>query len=43
MTTLTSPNGKDSIDAPVDQVEYLISKGWSEKTVNKKNNKSEEK
>ena len=36
MTTLTSPNGKDSIDAPVDQVEYLISKGWSEKTVNKK-------
>ena len=43
MTTLISPNGKDSIDAPVDQVEYLKTKGWTEKSVNKKAKKSEEK
>ena len=43
MTTLTSPNGQDSIDAHVDQVEYLKTKGWTEKSVNKKNKKSEEK
>jgi|TARA_R110000764_G_scaffold10349_3_gene31760 hypothetical protein len=43
MNTLYSPNGQDSIDANVDQVEYLKSKGWTEKSVNKKTKKSEEK
>ena len=43
MTTLYSPNGQDSIEAQVDQVGYLKSKGWTEKSVNKKAKKSEEK
>ena len=42
MTTLYSPNGQDSIDANVDQVEYLKSKGWTEKSVNKKKKNNEE-
>ena len=31
MAILYSPDGKDSIDAHIDQVEYLKSKGWTEK------------
>jgi len=45
MAVLYSPNGKTSIDASIDQVEYLKSKGWTEeqsKSVSKKNKNSEE-
>lgn len=45
MTVLWSPNGKTSIDAHIDQVEFLKSKGWTEeksKSVSKKNKNSEE-
>jgi hypothetical protein len=47
MAVLYSPDGKDSIDAHIDQVEYLKSKGWTEsgktmKSVSKKNKNSEE-
>ena len=47
MAILYSPDGKDSIDAHIDQVEYLKSKGWTEKgnsskSVSKNNKKSEE-
>jgi len=45
MAILYSPNGKTSIDAHIDQVEFLKSKGWTEeksKSVSKKNKISEE-
>jgi len=47
MAILFSPDGKDSIDAHIDQVEYLKSKGWTEKgnsskSVSKNNKNSEE-
>jgi hypothetical protein len=45
MAVLYSPNGKTSIDAHIDQVEFLKSKGWTEeksKSISKKNKNSEE-
>lgn len=30
---LISPNGKSSIDAHPDSVEYLLSKGWKEEAI----------
>ena len=45
MAVLYSPDGKDSIDAHINRVEYLKSKGWTEeksKSVSKKNKNSEE-
>jgi len=33
MAVLYSPDGKDSIDAHIDQVEYLKSKGWTERNL----------
>ena len=46
MAILYSPDGKDRIDAHIDQVEYLKSKGWTEKGKSSKsvskNNKTNE-
>tara|TARA_R110000824_G_scaffold317820_1_gene504981 strand:- start:3807 stop:3941 length:135 start_codon:yes stop_codon:yes gene_type:complete len=41
-TILYAPNGIDSIEVVEDQVEYLKTKGWASKPVNKKNKKNEE-